>query len=891
MNTGFLKVQSFAARESAVVPEVLITLTSAEGNCCCPCCEEKNGPFVFTTDQEGNAESLSLPAPDRSLSLDINNDTVPYSVWNLTAQKEGYQTVRLEGIQVFSGSTAEIILEMLPIQRRGAPQPKPETFITPPHSLVEAQAPTGKAPTEPLDPPRILEAPIIPEKITVHLGKPGASARNVTVSFRHYIANVASSEVYPTWPDAALRANIHAQISLALNRIYTEWYPSKGYSFNITNSTSYDQYYVHGRNIFAVMEDITDQIFNTYVRKKGTVEPFYTEYCDGKQVSCPGMKQWGTVDRAKEGKDALQILKYYYGNSIEIVRTQNIQSIRESYPGSPLRRGDRGKEVKILQRQLTRIVKDYPFMGQPTTDGIFGAKTESTVKAFQKQFRLTADGVVGRATWYKISYIYASVKDLAELTSEGEKPTGDQDTINGAGYPGSPLRRGDRGNSVTQIQFWLQQLSEFTPGLFDLSVDGVFGSGTEKAVIAFQEKNGLMADGIVGRTTWQLLYARYQSLKNDTNQSSNGYPGKSLRVGSRGDSVRRMQFWLRIISTNYTTIDAPAVDGIFGSDTQRSVRAFQAKFGLTVDGIVGPATWEKLYQLYADITNDLLDENQRPGVYPGSALRLGSTGKAVREAQYYLVLMSAYYTSIPRINIDGEFGAATKKAVIAFQTLNGLEADGIIGPATWQLLYEQSQILRADSGLIHVYNLLPWPGIVQSEGFTGQDVAFIQYLLQYIGYFYDTVQPPKTVDGIYGPATTNAVLSYQLQFGLPQTGSVDEFCWNAMSGTFASLAAGGSEEVRDKALQEYPGYVMAQGSLGGCVLQLQQGLNQLSAVTQYTGFIPENGIFGEDTHWAVLDFQSRMNITPTGTVQRETWDALFGEISKNGCSLCSREKE
>ena len=223
----------------------------------------------------------------------------------------------------------------------------------------------------------------------MHLGKPAASARNVTVSFRDYIANVASSEVYPTWPEQALRANIHCQISLALNRIYTEWYPSKGYTFNITNSTSYDQYYVHGRTVFDVMVRLTDDIFNTYIRKTGTVNPYYAEYCDGKSVTCPGLKQWGTVTLANQGRNALSILKYYYGNNIEIIRTNNIQSIPQSYPGSPLRQGSTGAAVFTLQRQLNRITKDYPFLGLLTVDGIFGRKMTETVKKFQKQFNLT----------------------------------------------------------------------------------------------------------------------------------------------------------------------------------------------------------------------------------------------------------------------------------------------------------------------------------------------------------------------------------------------------------------------------------------------------------------------------------------------------------------------
>ncbi len=863
MFTGTILFQSSAARESAAVPGVRITLT---GPCGCD--------RVLFTDDEGNARVPCLPAPNSALSLDENNQRQPYSLWDVTAEKQGWQTVRISGIQLFAGQSTLVPLEMIPIQRRGAPDSLPETTQIPPHSLFEPQSPSSVGPDEICE-PRVLEFPIIPERITVHLGKPAASAQNVTVSFRRYIANVASSEVYPTWPEAALRANIHAQLSLALNRVFTEWYPSKGYPFNITNSTSYDQYYVHGRSIFPVMEKITDEIFDTYVRKLGTVEPFYTEYCDGKQVTCKGMKQWGTVDRAKEGKNALQILKYYYGSNIEIVRSRNIEAIPESYPGTPLKKGDTGKYVRILQRQLTRIAKDYPFFGQPGTDGIFGEKTRQTVMAFQKQFRLTVDGVVGRTTWYKISYIYVSVKDLAELTSEGEKPTGSQETLSGSGYPGSPVRRGDRGNPVTQIQFWLQQLAEFTPGLVTLSVDGIFGAGTERAVLAFQEMEGLTEDGVVGRTTWDALYVQYQSLQNDTNQSPNGYPGQPLRTGSRGDSVRRIQFWLRIIATNYSTIAAPGVDGIFGPSTESSVRSFQREFGLRADGVVGSATWEKLYQLYSDVTNRLLSPDQRPGVYPGSPLRIGSTGRAVREVQYYLVLMAAYYDSVPRIVIDGNYGPATARAVEAFQRLVGLSADGVVGPSTWKALYERSQVLREDSGLIHVFDLLPWPGQIVSEGDTGQDVAYIQYLLRYIGYFYQAVQPPKKADGIFGPATRTGVESFQRQFELPVTGSVDEFDWNALSATFMSLASSGSQEIANAADPAYPDTVTGIGSAGGSVMQLQQQLNRLAALQCKPDYLAEDGIFGMETRRAVEDFQTQETLVVTGVVERETWDLLM----------------
>ena len=431
------------------------------------------------------------------------------------------------------------------------------------------------------------------------------------------------------WPEQALRANIHCQISLALNRIYTEWYPSKGYTFNITNSTSYDQYYVHGRTVFEVMVRITDDIFNTYLRKRGTVNPYYSEYCDGKSVTCPGLKQWGTVTLANNGRSALQILRYYYGSSIEIVRTKNIRSIPQSYPGTPLRQGSRGTAVFTLQRQLNRITKDYPFLGKLTVDGVFGSRMAATVRAFQKQFNLTADGVVGRQTWYKISYIYVSVKDLAELTSEGETSTG---TLSNGTWNGTVLSTGASGSAVEQVQFWLNTLAQYDSAIPSVKVDGVYGTATANAVRAFQRKYGLTVDGIVGQTTWKELYDEFLSIQSD-NGTPNAYPGTPLREGSSGQNVRLVQFWLKIARTVYTSLESVTVDGKFGAGTAAAVRRFQRYFGLTADGVVGRTTWQKMYEVYNDIANRLLSSSLRPGEYPG-VLRTGSTGTSVRELQF-----------------------------------------------------------------------------------------------------------------------------------------------------------------------------------------------------------------------------------------------------------------
>ena len=518
MATGILRIQAFAARQSAPVEGVTVNIVG------------DGFTAARMTDAEGNAADVILTAPDCALSLEENNTTrLPYAVCSLTASKAGYRTVRIQGIQVFAGQVTLAQPEMIPETEEDRDVENPPIVI-PPHPLFAGGGGSGRAPADPCV-PRVLDRVIIPKNITVHLGKPAASARNVTVSFRRYIANVASSEVYPTWPESALRANIHCQISLALNRIYTEWYPSRGYSFNITNSTSYDQYYVHGRTVFDVMVRLTDDIFNTYLRKTGTVNPYYSEYCDGKSVTCPGLKQWGTVTLAKQGRTPLQILKYYYGSDIEIVRTNNIQAIPQSYPGSPLRQGDSGTAVFTLQRQLNRIAKDYPFFGKLTVDGVFGPRMVSTVKTFQRQFNLTADGVVGRQTWYKISYIYVSVKDLAELTSEGETSSG---TLSDGSWGGTALRTGSTGSAVEQVQFWLNTLAQYESAIPSLAVDGRYGASTASAVRAFQRRYGLTVDGVVSRETWNAIYNEFRSIQSD-NGTPNAYPA---RLCGRGPAAR-----------------------------------------------------------------------------------------------------------------------------------------------------------------------------------------------------------------------------------------------------------------------------------------------------------------------------------------------------------------
>lgn len=352
-----------------------------------------------------------------------------------------------------------------------------------------------------------MATPYVPSTITVHLGPPDQWAKNVTVTFPDYVKNVASSEIYPTWEPAAIRANILAIISFALNRVYTEFYPSRGYDFQITATTAYDQKFIPDRNIFENISQIVDEIFNDYIRRQGFVEPLSAKFCNGTTSTCDGLSQWGSQALAEQGYDSMQILRHYYGDDIELVVDAPIQDITQSYPGRPLRLGSAGNEVATIQWSLNRISQNYPAIPKiwPIT-GIFDASTQDAIKQFQRIFGLTPDGVVGKATWYKLVYLYVGVSRLSELISQGQMFSRAQFQ-----FPGV-LREGDTGNAVKLLQYMLAVIGQFDPELSVIPIDGIFGPQTTQAVLAAQRRFGLLPDGIVGQTTWDALYGAFTGI-------------------------------------------------------------------------------------------------------------------------------------------------------------------------------------------------------------------------------------------------------------------------------------------------------------------------------------------------------------------------------------------
>lgn len=800
---------------------------------------------TLTNSESGKTNSISVDTPDIALSLIEETRVLPYAIYNITITAPGYYDYTVRGVQVFADRVSILEAELLPL-------PVGTSSGT---SLIDIPTHSLFAPIAPIDrnqvydnSPTVLSRVVIPEYVTVHLGAPNQSARNVTVRFPDYIKNVCCSEIYSTWPTEAIKANIYAQISLTLNRIYTEWYRSRGYNFDITNSTAYDQYFVYGRNIEQNISDLVDGMFTMYVRKVGTLNPYYTEYCDGSSVWCPGMKQWGTVTLANNGYTALEILRYYYGTDIEIVEAEIVEGVPSSYPGTPLRVGSTGSAVSTIQRQLARIAQNYPSIGNVPIDGVFGQSTENAVRRFQSIFNLSSDGVVGSATWYKISYIYVAVKRLAELSSEGESYAGE------GVYPGTPLRLGSTGSSVSSLQYYINVIANTVSFVSSLTVDGIFGSGTESSVRQIQSLYGLTVDGIVGQATWNAIYNLYKAIIDNAEITVGAdYPGTPLTIGSRGENVRLMQSFLASIAGVFTNIPAPAVDGIFGTGTQSAVRAFQTIFGLTADGIIGEQTWDRITEVFASVT-DL--------AYPGEPVRVGSSGTAVRELQEMLNFVGKTYTSIPNLNVDGAFGTGTQSAVREFQRIFGLTVDGIVGSATWNALLREYLVL--------LYNPLAsdanvYPGTPLTVGSRGENVLRIQSYLNNIGNVYTTI-PSLTTDGVFGTATARAVSALQEIFSLTEDGIVGEETWNLIVNLNLAL----SQYV-------YGGAALYRGSSGDKVVQLQTFLNGIGEAYPSIPSVTVDGVFGTATESAVRAFQTQFELNADGIVGRNTWNALLRE--------------
>lgn len=409
-STGSLKFGIFditVARPLANA-KIVVSVDSEDG--------EVNLATLFT-DESGKTDTITLETPPLDYSLQPDNPQ-PYSQYNALITADGFETEKIEGIQVYPGSTSIQDISLRPLYLTNQDR---EVIIIPPPTIF-GDYPAKIPEQEEKDIQKesgfvVLDRVVIPEFIVVHDGDPNDNtAPNYWVPYKDYIKNVVSSEIYSTWPDAAIRANVLAINSFTLNRVYTEWYRNRGKNFTITNSTRFDQFFVYDRNIFEDISIIVDEMFTTYIKRPNKRQPLFTQYCDGKRVSCPNwLSQWGSKYLAEEGYSTIQILRYYYGNDIYLENAEKVSGVPSSYPGYPLELGSSGEDVRTIQTQLNSISNNYPAIQKVRVDGIFGSQTRNAVLTFQEIFNIPVSGIVDFSTWYEISKIFVAVERLSEL--------------------------------------------------------------------------------------------------------------------------------------------------------------------------------------------------------------------------------------------------------------------------------------------------------------------------------------------------------------------------------------------------------------------------------------------------------------------------------------------
>ncbi|MEG0855390.1 MAG: spore cortex-lytic germination protein SleC [Terrisporobacter sp.] len=420
MQDGFLNVNVIDSLTNRPIKDATINVYGMDEN------QNSTGTIYsnLQTDESGQVLDLALEAPDVSYSLDPTSTVKPYSEYVVEAIVEGYESLIIKGTQILPIVKALQGIPMTPQSNRGNSHSRQTeiTYDIPKHTLWGTYPPKiPESSLKPLPPPTgfvVLDEPVVPEFIVVHDGLPeNTGAQNFWVSYKDYIKNVASSEIYSTWPDQTIYANVVAIISFTLNRVFTEWYRNKGYSFTITSSTAYDHKYIHNRNVFDEISVIVDDVFNNFIRRPPTArQPLLSQYCDGQKSQCPDqMTQWGSKDLGDKGYDYQGILKYFYGDEIVFATANVVSGVPVSFPGFTLQKGSNSKYVKTIQNQLNAISKSYPAIPRVNEDGVFSSDTENAVKTFQKIFNLPQTGVVDFKTWYEISRLYVATTKIASL--------------------------------------------------------------------------------------------------------------------------------------------------------------------------------------------------------------------------------------------------------------------------------------------------------------------------------------------------------------------------------------------------------------------------------------------------------------------------------------------
>ena len=772
MGIGFLEMNLYVGNYLLPVENITVLINDDSGNIV----------YESTTDKYGKIEEIPLPAPDAPEEWALYNIEV--------AKQKNYQKIIIHGVEIFNKQTTVLPIKMYPAIRGFS-----DSENTVEMTIAQERLSCSRCAANPgtaILPESILTNEVsVPEYITVHLGYSNDdSARNVRVAFKDYIKNVASREIFPCWSESAIAANVLAQMSFALNRIYTLFWPSRGKSFDITNKTDWDQAFDPSLVSFREINNVVDKIFTKFIRRQGRREPFISSYCDGVRKTCDGLYQCQSQDLALVGYTPIEILKYFFPKDIQISESNNFSPAIGRYPGAPLREGSSGEDVLRMQIFLNRLSGNWWIDPIPVQNlnGFFGSDTRRAVTMFQQNtpWGLAADGIIGRNTWYEINRTYIAATQLSELTSEGERIGIGQTPPTVTLYPNTdPVTRGQY---VVELQFLLNYIAQFYDGMSPVIQNGVFRDDTKRSTIYFQQEFGLTPDGIVGPQTWRTLYDAFHSLQSEiavppvqptppppAPPTIPPYPGTPLRLGSQGSNVVLLQNTLNAIAQIYAAIPMLVADGSFGPLTETAVRAFQRQFGLGSDGVVGPLTWNKIFEIYNGLT-----ESPSLPQFPGTNLTIGSRGNDVVMMQNYLRAIAQVFPVIPTLTADGIFGTGTATSVRAFQSLFGLSADGVIGRNTWDKI-------------VYVYNSMPtvvppsFSGTTLQIGSRGNDVIIMQKYLNLIAEQFSQIPSLGNADGIFGNATENSVRAFQSHFGLSVDGVIGRNTWNKIVSIYNQL--------------------------------------------------------------------------------------------------------
>lgn len=431
--------------------------------------------------------------------------------------------------------------------------------------------------------------PLIPKEITVHLGAPNEPAENVTVPFPDYIKNVASGIIYPTWPQSAVWAIIYVITTFTLYRIYSNWYRNQGYDFDITSLEEFDQSYVPGRTIYKNISLAVGTTFNNYLVKRGQNVPAFTPICYRDDIECNGLEEWQAVQLAAQGYSLYDIIKYFFGNDIDIVTDVPVNANFNSYPLYWLKPGSFGNNVGILQYELNQVANNYPSIPKISDpNGLFGEDTVAAVKALQGIFNLSVDGIVGPETWYTLKYAYESVKGIEQEALVQFKDS---------------LKEGDQNILVKSLQYYLRLIGCYFPDLPMIDITGFYGPETTAATLAFQTKYGLPQTGIVDLKTWEEINQIYKSVVDNVPEGCVEnrllYPGYLLKKGMGDRNILLMQTYLERISNSYPNIPRTNMNGVFDDEMEKTVRAIQEIFNVgEVTGVIGAPTWDKIAEIY-----------------------------------------------------------------------------------------------------------------------------------------------------------------------------------------------------------------------------------------------------------------------------------------------------